>query len=100
LATLTVATDRIIGIVFCVSLGTYAIITRRRDVILTASFSIGIFSALMVASYHISDNNTMGTGNSTFQNVTPEFYTPTNLFMLLAIVNGLIAAPAELVFSS
>jgi hypothetical protein len=98
LATLTVATDRMIGILFCVSLGAYAIITRRRDVILTASFSIGIFSALMVASYQISDNNTMGTGNSTSQNMTPEFYTPTNLFMLLAIINGLIAVPAAIGF--
>jgi hypothetical protein len=98
LATMTVATDRMIGILFCVSLGAYAIMTRRRDVILTASLSIGIFSALMVASYQISDNNTMDTGNSTSQNMTSEFYTPTNLFLLLAIINGLIAAPAAIGF--
>jgi hypothetical protein len=95
---MTVATDRMIGILFCVSLGAYAIMTRRRDVILTASLSIGIFSALMVASYQISDNNTMDTGNSTSQNMTSEFYTPTNLFLLLAIINGLIAAPAAIGF--
>jgi len=98
LATLTVAADRMIGILFCVSLAAYAIMTRRRDVILTTILGIGMFSALMVASYEISGSNTMSTSNSMSQKTTSEFYTPTNLVMLLVVVNGLIAAPAAIGF--
>jgi hypothetical protein len=98
LATLTVAADRMIGALFCVSLAAYAIMTRRRDVILTAILAVGLFCTLMVASYDdIPDPNTMTT-TSMSQNTISEFYTPTNLVILLAVVNGLIAAPAAIGF--
>jgi hypothetical protein len=97
LAALTIAADRMIGALFCVSLAAYAIMTRRRDVILTAILAVGLFCTLMVASYDdIPDPNTMTTSMS--QNTISEFYTPTNLFILLAVVNGLIAAPAAIGF--
>jgi hypothetical protein len=99
LATLTVAADRMIGILFCVSVAAYAIMTRRREVILTAIVSIGMFSALMVGSYEISDSNTMSAINNSSvmsEDRTSKFYTPANLLMLLAVVNALIVVPAAI----
>jgi hypothetical protein len=97
LATLTVAADRMIGALFCVSLAAYAIMTRRRDVILTVILAVGLFCTLVVASYDdIPDLNTITSSIS--QNTISEFYTPTNLVILLAVVNGLIAAPATIGF--
>jgi hypothetical protein len=55
----------------------------------------------MVVSYDdIPDSNTITTTTTTSmsQNTTSEFYTPTNLVILLAVVNGLIAAPAAIGF--
>jgi hypothetical protein len=100
LATLTVAADRMIGILFCISLAAYAIMTRRTDVILTAILAISIFSALMVASYDSSEDGTITTTTipNMSQNTTSEFYNPTNLVILLAVMNGLIAAPAAIGF--
>jgi hypothetical protein len=98
LATLTVAADRMIGALFCVSLAAYATMTRRRDVILTVIVAVGLFCTLMVASYDdISNPNTI-TATTMSQNTISEFYTPTNLVILLAVVNGLIAAPAAIGF--
>jgi hypothetical protein len=99
LATLTVAADRMIGILFCLSLAAYAIMTRRRDVILTTILAIGVFSTLMVASYDTSEANPITTTTTDMsENSTSEFYTPTNLVILLAVINGLIAAPAAIGF--
>jgi hypothetical protein len=97
LATLTVAADRMVGALFCVSLAVYAIVTRRRDVALTGILAVGLFCTLMVVSYDdIPDSNTITTSMS--QNTISEFYTPTNLVILLAVVNGLIAVPAAIGF--
>jgi hypothetical protein len=103
LATLTVAADRMIGALFCLSLAVYAVMTRRRDIILTAILGIGLFCALMVASYGIPDIDTgiitMTTHTSSMsQNEASEFYRPTNLVILFAVMNGLIAAPAAIGF--
>lgn len=100
LATLTVAADRMIGLLFCVSLAVYAIMTRRRHVILTAIIAIGVFSVLMVTSYDDSEANTITitTSSDMSQNTTSEFYTPTNLAILFVTINGLIAAPAAIGF--
>jgi hypothetical protein len=73
LTAVTVAADRMIGVLLCVSLAAYLIITRRRDVALSAILAIGLFSALMVASYQNNNANTtaVGTsGSSTYQNFT------------------------------
>ena len=45
LATLTVATDRMVGALFSVSVAAYAILTKRKDVALTALLAIGMFYA-------------------------------------------------------
>jgi hypothetical protein len=101
LATLTVAADRMVGILFCISLTAYAIVTRRRHVILTAIIAIGMFSALMVTSYDDSEANTITTTTTNTdmsQNTTSQFYTPTNLVILFAVMNGLTAGPAAIGF--
>ena len=103
LATLTVAADRMIGALFCLSLAVYAVMTRRRDVTLTAILGIGVFCTLIVASYGISEIDTstitITTGTTSMsQNGESEFYTPTNLVILFAVMTGLIAAPAAFGF--
>jgi hypothetical protein len=96
LATLTVAADRMIGILFCVTVSANAIMTRRREVILIAIVSLGAFSALMAGGYDFSNSNTTSAqnGNSIFEKKTSQFYTPTNLLTLFAVINGLIIVPA------
>ena len=98
LSTLTVAADRMIGALFCVSLAAYATMTRRRDVILTVILAVGLFCTLMVVSYDDIPNPNTITTTTMSQNTISEFYTPTNLVILLAVVNGLIAAPAAIGF--
>jgi 4-amino-4-deoxy-L-arabinose transferase-like glycosyltransferase len=58
LTAVTVASDRMIGVLLCVSLAAYLIMTRRRDVALNVILAIGLFSALMVASYQNNNPNT------------------------------------------
>jgi hypothetical protein len=97
LATLTVAADRMIGILFCVTVSANAIMTRRKEVIVTAIVSIVIFSALIAGGYDFFIGNTTSAQNSSISdNKTPEFYTPTNLLTLFAVVNGLIIVPAAI----
>jgi hypothetical protein len=97
LAALTVAADRMIGILFCLSVAVYAIMTRRRDVILTTIVAIGMYSTLIVASYDTSEANPI-TITDMSKKTTSDFYTPANLMILLAVINGLIAAPAAIGF--
>jgi hypothetical protein len=92
LTALTVAADRMIGVLLCVSLAAYLIITRRKDVALSAILSIGLFSALMVASYQNNNANTTAVGIP--GNNTPKFYTQGNLLVFFLVVNCLVAAPA------
>jgi hypothetical protein len=100
LATLTVAADRMIGILFCVTVSANAIMTRRKEVILTAIVSVVIFYALIAGGYDFFTSNTTSAQNSSNKpdNKTPEFYTPTNLLTLFAVVNGLIIVPAAIGF--
>jgi hypothetical protein len=98
LTAVTAAADRMIGALFCVSLAAYMIITRRKDVALTAIFAISLFSTLMVASYygnyHNTDIITVGTSGSN----TSKSYSQGNLFIFFLIVNCLVAAPATIGF--
>lgn len=96
LASLTVSADRMIGALFCLSLIAYAVITRRRDVAATSIFATGLFSVLMIASYAVSDAGASGIEISSEK--TPAFYNPQNLFVLFAVVNGLLVAPAAIGF--
>jgi hypothetical protein len=98
LATLTVAADRMVGALFCVSVATYAIMTRRRDAVLTAILPVCLFCTLMVAGYDNIPSPSTISASSMAQNTTSKFYTPANLVILLAVVNGLIAAPAAIGF--
>jgi hypothetical protein len=98
LTAVTVAADRMIGALFCVSLAAYVIITRRKDVALTAIFAISLFSTLMVASYygnyHNTDIITIGTSGIN----TSQSYSQGNLLIYFLIVNCLVAAPATIGF--
>jgi hypothetical protein len=98
LTAVTVAADRMIGALFCVSLAAYMIITRRKDVALTAIFAISVFSTLMVASYYENYQNTdiITVGISGVN--TPNSYSQGNLLIYFLIVNCLVAAPATIGF--
>ena len=98
LSAITVAADRMIGALLCVSLAAYLIITRRKDVALTAILAISLFSILMVASYQASyhDTNTIASWTSAIN--TPNFYNQGNLLIYFLVVNCLVAAPATIGF--
>jgi len=97
LASLVVAGDRMIGALFCMTLAAFAVITRRKAVMLYAVFSISLLSILMLASY--APSVTAGVGGAEISTgKTPSFYNPQNLFLIFAVVNGLIAAPAAIGF--
>ena len=97
-ASLTVASDRMIGILFCISLTAYAIMTRRRNVIQITALSISMFFVLMIVTYEISSSNSAISRNSISQSTNYDFYNPTNLAILLAVLNGLIAVPGAIGF--
>jgi hypothetical protein len=96
LAALTVAADRMIGALLCVSLVAYSIMTRRKDVISTSAFAAGLFSILIIASYSGVDVSPSGIAVSPEK--TQTFYNPQNLLTLFAVANGLIVAPAAIGF--
>lgn len=96
LAALTVAADRMIGVLFCISLTAYAAITRRKDVAMISMFAIGLFSTLIIAGYVISDAGSGEIGASTEK--PPVFYNPQNLLVLFIVVNGLLVVPAAIGF--
>src|SRR5918996_6380361 len=96
LTAVTVAADRMIGALFCVSLAAYMIITRRKDVALTAIFAIGMFSTLMVVSYYENYQNTDIITVGTSGVNTSKSYSQGNLLIYFLIVNCLVAAPATI----
>ena len=96
LTAFTVAADRMIGLLLCVSLAAYLIITKRRNVALSGILAIGLFSALMVASYQNNNANTTVVGPS--ESSTPKFYSQGNLLVFFLVVNCLVAAPATIGF--
>jgi hypothetical protein len=98
LATLTVSMDKMIGILFCVSLATYAVITRRKRVIQITALSTAIFFALMLLSYETSQITSAVSNTSVSESTSYEFYNPTNLTILFVVLSGLIAAPAAFGF--
>lgn len=101
LATLTVATDRMVGALFSVSLAAYAILTKRKDVALTALLAIGMFSAFAIPTQSIPDTQTittMGENPQNNGNEVKEFYNPSNLAIFFIVINGLLAAPALIGF--
>jgi hypothetical protein len=97
LTAVTVAADRMIGVLLCVSLAAYLIITRRKEVALSAILAIGLFSALMVASYQ-NNNSANATAVVISKSSAPEFYSQENLIIFFLVVNCLVAAPATIGF--
>jgi hypothetical protein len=98
LSAITVAADKMIGALLCVSLAAYLIITRRKDVASTAILAISLFSILMVASYQASYHNTNTIASWTSAINTPNFYSQGNLLVYFLVVNCLVAAPATIGF--
>jgi hypothetical protein len=96
LTAITVAADRMIGALLCVSLAVYLMITRRKDVALAAILAISLFSILMVASYQASYPNTNTITGGTSAINTPEFYSQGNLLIYFLVINCLVAAPATI----
>jgi predicted neutral ceramidase superfamily lipid hydrolase len=95
LTAITVAVDKMIGALLCISLAAYLVITRRKDVALIAILAISLFSILMVTSYQpgYPNNNTIIGETSGIK--TPEFYNQGNLLIFFLVVNCLVAAPAK-----
>ncbi len=98
LTAITVAADRMIGALLCVSLAAYLIMTRRKDVGLIAILGISLFSILMVTSYQPGYPNTNTATGGTSGINTPEFYSQGNLLVFFIVVNCLVAAPATIGF--
>ncbi|HEX6282192.1 MAG TPA: hypothetical protein VFZ67_08185, partial [Nitrososphaera sp.] len=101
LATLTVAADRMVGALFSVSLGIYAIVTRRREVALTGIVAIGMFCALTVPTQSIPDIKTITSAEipqNNNNNEAKEFYNPADLFIFFVVINGLLVAAAAIGF--
>lgn len=95
LAALTVAADRMVGALLCISLIAYAAMTRRKEAITASVFATGLFAVLMTASYPGPD---AGSGIAVSPDKTETFYDRQNLMVLFAVVNGLIVAPAAIGF--
>ena len=99
LATLTVAADRMVGALFSVSVGVYAIVTRRRDVALTGILAIVMFCTLVVSTQSIPNITTITTAESTQNNnEVREFYNPADLLIFFVVINGLLVAAATVGF--
>jgi hypothetical protein len=98
LAILTVSMDKMIGILFCVSLATYAIVTRRRSVIQITVLSTALFFVLLLISYETSYIPSTTNNTSISQSLSFDFYNPTNLALLFVVLSGLIAVPAVIGF--
>jgi hypothetical protein len=98
LTAITVAADRMIGALLCVSLASYLIITRRKDVALIAILAMSLFSILMLTSYQLGYPNANTITGGTSEINTPEFYSQENLFIFFLVVNCLVAAPATIGF--
>jgi hypothetical protein len=93
LSSLTVAADRMIGALFCMSLAAYAIATRRA--VLPAVFSTGLFSALMIGSYAAAPGSEANAAGASAA-ASFDFYNPQNLLILFAVINGLLAVLAAI----
>ena len=98
LTVITVAVDRMIGALLCVSIAAYLIITRRKDVALTAIIAISLFSMLMVTSYQTGYPNANTITGRISEIKTPEFYSQENLLIFFLVVNCLVAVPATIGF--
>jgi hypothetical protein len=99
LATLTVAADRMVGALFSVSVGVYAIVTRRRDVALTGILAIAMFCALTVSTQSTPDIKTItSTEIPQNNNGLKEFYNPADLLIFFVAINGLLVAAATIGF--
>jgi hypothetical protein len=101
LAALTVAADRMIGALFCVSLAGYTIMARSKPAAMLTAYAAALFSILIIVSFAVS-----GTGVDDIRvddiRVVPEkvpaFYNPSNLIVLFAVVDGLLLAPTAIGF--
>jgi hypothetical protein len=98
LTAITIAADRMIGGLLCVSLAGYFIITRRKDVALTAILAISLFCILMVASHQPTHQNSNTTSTGTSGINTPNLYSQGNLLIYFITVNCLVAIPAMIGF--
>jgi hypothetical protein len=99
LTTLTVAVDRMVGVLFSVSLIVYAIVTRRRDVALTGILAISIFCALTISTQSAPDIKTItSTEIPQNNNELKEFYNPADLLIFFVVINGLLVAAAAIGF--
>lgn len=91
LTTFTVATDRMVGILFCISLAGYTILTKSKSVAMFAAYGAALFLILVIVSFIVS-----GTGVNDIKVVpqeVPTFYHPINLIVLFVVVDGLLLFP-------
>lgn len=99
LATLTVAADRMVGVLFSVSLVVYAIVTRRREVTLTGILAISMFCVLTLSTQSTPDIKTItSTEIPQNNNELKEFYNPADLLIFFVVINGLLVAAAAIGF--
>jgi hypothetical protein len=87
-----------IGALFCLSIVVYSIITRRKDVALTAIVGISLFLIIMVASHQLSFTHINTNTHEKSKSDTPNFYSQRNLLAYFLVVNCLVVVPAAVGF--
>jgi hypothetical protein len=93
LTSITVAADRMVGALLCVSLGANLIITKNKCQALPTILAWTLFSVLIVTSYQPSYQGTSSTVNRDPDNSTPNFYNRENLVVFFLVVNCLLFVP-------
>ena len=96
LTTLTIATDRMVGVLFCISLAGYAILVKSKSAAIFTAYAVALFSILIIVSFVVS--GTEMTDIKVVPQEVPTFYNPTNLMVLFVVVDGLLLFPAVIGF--
>jgi hypothetical protein len=92
LCCVTVATDRMVGLVLCTSLIAGAVVRRNRDLALLGSVSTALFLSMLIPAFIVSNEGNMAGANPSS---TPQT-SAVDYLVLFAVLNGIIAVPSIL----
>ncbi|MCI0558423.1 MAG: hypothetical protein MN733_08000 [Nitrososphaera sp.] len=96
LSSLTAVADRMIGLLFCISIGAFALVNMSRLNSVASILSTVLLLTLLAVSGDFAAPGTLESSPSSPGPQAP--YTPANLFVLFAIFNALLLAPAVIGF--
>ncbi|MDQ3836113.1 MAG: hypothetical protein M3270_04170 [Thermoproteota archaeon] len=98
LTAITVAADRMIGALLCVSLAANLIITKNKSQALPTILGLSLFSILIVTSYQPSYHGTSIGVSGDSERSAPKFYNRENLIIFFLVVNCLLFVPGIIGF--